>query len=249
MAGLTDKVAIVTGASRGIGKEIARGLAMQGAKVYACARSEDSLTVLAGEIKDGDATGEVIPYALDVSDRAAIDAMVDKVSEERERIDILVNNAGITRDGLLMNMEDDQFDDVIATNLRSVFWLTRAVSRHMVRARKGRIINIASVSGVMGNPGQSNYAASKAGVIGFTKSVAKEVARRGITCNAVAPGFIMTDMTSILPDAVKSKYKELIPMSRFGESEEIARVVEFLASDGAGYVTGQVIVVDGGLCM
>ena len=175
--------------------------------------------------------------------------MVDKVSEERERIDILVNNAGITRDGLLMNMEDDQFDDVIATNLRSVFWLTRAVSRHMVRARKGRIINIASVSGVMGNPGQSNYAASKAGVIGFTKSVAKEFARRGITCNAVAPGFIMTDMTSILPDAVKSKYKELIPMSRFGESEEIARVVEFLASDGAGYVTGQVIVVDGGLCM
>jgi 3-oxoacyl-[acyl-carrier protein] reductase len=167
----------------------------------------------------------------------------------RSRLDILANNAGITRDALIMNMTDDQFDQVINTNLRGVFLMTRAVGKHMVRARWGRIINITSVSGMMGNTGQSNYAASKAGVIGLTKSVAKELARRGVTCNAVAPGFINTDMTSILSEKVKEQVRPLIPLQRFGEAEEVAAAVAFLASPAAGYINGQVMAVDGGLHM
>jgi 3-oxoacyl-[acyl-carrier protein] reductase len=249
MAPLEGRIAIVTGASRGIGRAIAVSLAAKGARVNACARSGDALTVLAGEVNDAGCAGEIIPRTLDVSDGAAIDSAIEEIVGAYERIDILVNNAGITRDGLLLNMEDDQFDEVISTNLVSVFRLTRAVSRHMVRARKGRIINITSVSGIMGNPGQSNYAASKAAVVGFTKSVAKELARRKITCNAVAPGFIDTDMTSVLPDGVKDTFKNLIPMRRFGAVDDIASMVAFLAGDEASYITGQVLVVDGGLCM
>lgn len=247
MADLKDRVAIVTGASRGIGRGIALSLAGAGARVVACARDDARLGAVMAEAKERQCPGEILPETLDVSDRKAIDATVERVADTYERIDILVNNAGITRDGLVMNMEDDQFDEVLTTNLRSVFWMTRAVSRLMVRARKGRIINISSVSGIMGTPGQSNYAASKAGVIGFTKSVARELARRNITCNAVAPGFITTDMTDALTEDVKNTYQSMIPMRRFGTADEIASVVTFLASDAAAYITGQVIIVDGGL--
>ena len=171
------------------------------------------------------------------------------MATQYHRIDILVNNAGITRDGLLMNMEDDQFEDVLTTNLRSVFWLTRAVSRHMVRQRYGRIVNIGSISGVMGNAGQANYAASKAGLIGFSKTVAKELGKRKITCNVIAPGFVSTDMTTGLPEKLKEGAVQLIPLGRFGEAEEIAEVVAFFAGDAASYITGQVLLVDGGMHM
>lgn len=249
MAELRDQIAIVTGASRGIGRSIALSLSGAGARVVACARDEGKLAALPAEGRESGIPGEIIPRKLDVADRAAIDALVADVASTYERVDILVNNAGVTRDGLLMNMEDDQFDDVLTVNLRAVFWMTRAVSRLMVRARKGRIINIASISGMTGNAGQANYAASKAGVIGFSKSVAKELARRNITCNVVAPGFINTDMTGTLGDEVKNTYKTLIPMRRFGEPDDIASVVAFLAGPASAYVTGQVLVVDGGLSM
>ncbi len=246
---LTDQVAIVTGGSRGIGRAIALKLAAQGARVLACARNADKLAEVAQECKQRELSGSIDPVVLDVTDRPAIDKLVEDTIEKLERIDILVNNAGITRDGLLMSMEDQDFDDVITANLRSVFCLTRAVSRHMVRARRGRIVNISSISGLSGNAGQCNYAASKAGIVGFSKSVAKELGKRGITCNVVAPGFIETDMTSNLPDQVKSSYKSLIPLRRFGQSEDIAEAVVFLAGAGAAYITGQVLTVDGGLLM
>jgi 3-oxoacyl-[acyl-carrier protein] reductase len=246
---LTNQTAIVTGASRGIGRAIALRLAAQGARVVACARNADKLAEVAAACKQQELPGAVEASVLDVTDRAAIDRLVESVAERLERIDILVNNAGITRDGLLMSMEDEAFDEVITANLKSVFWMTRAVSRHMVRARSGRIINISSISGLSGNAGQANYAASKAGIVGLSKSVAKEFGKRGITCNVVAPGFIETDMTDGLPDAVKENYKNLIPVRRFGQPEDVAEAVVFLAGAGAGYITGQVLTVDGGLLM
>lgn len=246
---LAQQTAIVTGASRGIGRAIALALAGESATVLAVARSADKLASLVDEAKSAELPGTIVPTTLDVGDRAAIDAFIDATVEKHGKIDILVNNAGITRDGLLMNMEDDQFEDVLTTNLRSVFWLTRATSRYMVRARYGRIVNISSVSGIAGNAGQCNYAASKAGVIGFTKSAAKELAKRNITCNVVAPGFITTDMTDVLPDKIKDSVKTLIPCQKFGEPADIAAAVTFLASPAAKYITGQVLTVDGGMNM
>ncbi len=193
--------------------------------------------------------GQIIPVKLDVTDRQAVEALVEKIEAEHGKIDILVNNAGITDDTLLMAMKDEQFDSVIKTNLRSVFLLCRAVCKVMLRARRGRIVNIASVGGMRGNAGQSNYAASKAGVIALTKSLAREVGKRGITVNAVAPGFIDTDMTNVLPDQVKEAVKPLIALQRFGKPEEVAAGVVFLAGDQAEYITGQVLVIDGGLNM
>ncbi len=244
---MKDRIAIVTGASRGIGRGICLELASRGATVVACARSEGPLAELAAEAKTRELSGTIDPRVFDVSQREAVEPLIEDVSGKYERVDILVNNAGITRDGLMMSMNDDQFDDVLTTNLRSVFWLTRAVSRLMVRQRFGRIVNVGSVSGEFGNAGQANYAASKAAVSGFTKSIAKEFGKRKITCNVVAPGFIETDMTSGLPEELKAGAKKMIPLARFGQVEEVAKAVAFLASDDAGYITGQVLVIDGGL--
>jgi 3-oxoacyl-[acyl-carrier protein] reductase len=249
MASLLDRVAIVTGGSRGIGRAISLALATEGATVIACARNGERLNSLPAEAADFRCIGKIVPRVLDVTDAEKIERWVDDIAAEFGRVDILANNAGITRDALIMNMTDEQFDQVMNTNLRAVFLMTRAVGKHMLRARWGRIINITSVSGIMGNSGQGNYAASKAGVIGLTKSVAKELARRGVTCNAVAPGFINTDMTNILSEKVKEQVRPLIPLQRVGEPEEVAAVVSFLASPAAGYINGQVLIVDGGLHM
>lgn len=249
MADQLDRVAIVTGGSRGIGRAISLALAGEGATVIACARDAERLSSLPAEASDSKCIGKIIPRQLDVTDARHIEKWVDDIATEYGRLDVLVNNAGITRDSLVMNMTEEQFDEVMDTNLRGVFLMTRAAAKHMVRARWGRIVNITSVSGIMGNSGQANYAASKAGVIGLTKTVAKELARRGVTCNAVAPGFIKTDMTNILSEKVKEQVRPLIPLQRFGEPEEVAAAVVFLASDAAGYVNGQVLAVDGGLHM
>ncbi len=241
------KVAIVTGGASGIGEAITTELAENGATVAIADLLEDVGRETARGLEARGLKARVFP--VDVSDAAQVQQMVKSVVETYGGVDILVNNAGITRDGLLMSMEDDQFDDVLTTNLRSAFWLTRAICRPMVRKRYGRIINISSVTGVMGNAGQANYAASKAGLIGLSKSIAKELGKRKITCNVVAPGFIETDMTEGLPAEVKDRFKPVIPLARFGKAEEVAAVVGFLASDASSYITGQVIIVDGGLHM
>lgn len=244
---LEGQIALVSGASRGIGRAIAATLARAGATVVAAARNEQTVRDWLGE--ESGLAERVLPWSLDVTDEQGVEKAVGDVLARHERIDILVNNAGITRDGLLMRMETPDFDEVVNTNLRGAFFLSRACVRPMLAARRGRIVNIASISGIAGNAGQANYAAAKAGLIGLTKSVAKEVAKRGITVNAIAPGFIETDMTDVLPDKVKEHYKALIPMQRFGASREIADAVLFLAGPGAAYMTGQVLVVDGGLNM
>ncbi|BAU27563.1 3-oxoacyl-[acyl-carrier-protein] reductase [Aneurinibacillus soli] len=245
---LNGKVALVTGGSRGIGRAIALTLAEAGADVAinyagneaAARETADAVTALGRK---------AIMIKADVANATEVDAMVKQTIDELGSVDILVNNAGITRDNLLMRMKEEEFDDVIATNLKGVFNCIKAVTRPMMKARSGRIINISSVVGVMGNPGQANYVAAKAGVIGMTKSVARELASRGITVNAVAPGFIDTDMTAVLGEDTKDTLLTQIPLARLGKPEDVAHVVKFVASDEASYMTGQVFHVDGGMYM
>lgn len=243
---LDGKIALVTGASRGIGAAIAIKLAKEGAFVVINYNgSKEKAEQVKEEIEQ--AGGKAALIQCNVSDFSACEVFIKEIINTYGRIDILVNNAGITRDGLLMRMSEEAFDDVIATNLKGAFNCIRFASRYMMKQRRGRIINMSSVVGVTGNVGQANYAASKAGLIGLTKSAARELASRNITVNAIAPGFIKTEMTEVLPDAVKEETKKTIPLGAFGKPEDVAAAAAFLASEEAGYITGQVLHVDGGM--
>ena len=245
---LENKVALVTGASRGIGRQIAISLAKEGAQVIvnyngSAAKAEEVVNLIT------EAGGRAEAVQCNVSEYDKAEELMKYIIGKYGRVDILVNNAGITRDNLLMKMSEEDFDAVISTNLKGVFNCIKHISRQMLKQKAGRIINISSVSGVLGNAGQANYCAAKAGVIGITKSAARELASRGITVNAVAPGFIATEMTDVLSDSVKAAATEQIPMKHFGSTQDIAETVAFLASDKAGYITGQVLSVDGGMAM
>ena len=244
--GFEGKTAIVTGGARGIGFECARKFAAGGATLVLIDILEDALKQAAEKLTAAGAK-QVLTFKVDVTDEAAVEKTIDEVVEKTGRLDILVNNAGITRDDLLLRMEAKMWDLVMAVNLKGTFLMTKHAAKYMLRQRYGRIVNMASVSGLVGNPGQANYSASKAGVVGFTRTVARELAKRGITCNAVAPGFIKTDMTDVLPDKAKEMALAAIPMQRMGTAEEVANAVAFLASDDAAYVTGHVLPVDGGM--
>lgn len=246
MFDLTDKTALVTGASGGIGEAIARAFHAAGATVALSGRQQDKLEAVAASLGD---RAHVLPC--DLASREQVGKLVDDAIAKLGRLDILVNNAGLTKDNLFMVMKDDQWDDVIAVNLSATFMLTRAATRHMMRSKTGygRIINVSSVSGVFGNPGQGNYAASKAGVIGMTKSLAREVASRGITANCIAPGFIKTAMTDVLNDKQTEEIAKMIPAQKFGDPEDIAAAALFLAGASGNYVTGQTLHVNGGMAM
>ena len=245
---LEGKTAIVTGGSRGIGRAICVALASEGANIVTCYANSSSAAEETVKLCE-EAGAQAVAICADVSKPEGADALFAKATEAFSKVDILVNNAGITRDNLLMRMKDEEFDAVIDTNLKGVFYTMRAASKLMMKQRYGRIVNISSIVGVAGNAGQANYAASKAGVIAMTKSVAKELGGRGVTANAVAPGFVTTDMTDGLSDQLKEGMMKLIPLARAGEPEDVAKAVLFLASDDASYITGQVLHVDGGMCM
>ena len=241
---LSNKIAVITGASQGIGKVIAEVLSSAGAHVICVARTENKIKALANEINKKSGTASFKPC--DTSDGEAFASLINDTVKEYGKLDILINNAGITKDALVMRMNEDQWDIVLNTNLKGAFHGMKAAIRPMMKNRSGRIINITSIVGLTGNPGQANYAASKAGLIGMTKSIAKEVASRGITVNCIAPGWIGTDMTDELPDATKDQFLSRIPIGRIGTPEDIAHAALFLASDEANYITGQTITVDGG---
>lgn len=242
---LSGQSAIVTGASQGIGRAIAIRLAAAGAQVACVARNVEKLESTVTAIREAGGNAQV--YPCDVTNRENVEQVVDDVAERWERVDILVNNAGVTRDTLLPRMSDEQWDEVIFTNLRAAFLLARAASRHMLRARYGRIVNISSVSGLIGNPGQTNYSASKAGLIGFSRSLSRELAGRNVTVNAVAPGFIESEMTSRMGEDAVAEASKRIPAKRLGRADEVADGVLYLCSMAAAYVTGQVLTIDGGL--
>jgi len=238
---------VVTGASRGIGRAIALRLASDGRRVALMSRSEGPLSEVRSQIEQAD--GEASVHAVDVSDADALGAAIDGVAEKYGRLDILVNNAGITRDNLALRMSDEDFQAVLAVNLTAAFVACRAAARPMMRGKFGRIVNIGSTSGVVGNPGQANYAAAKAGLAGLTKSLASELGGKGVTANVIAPGFVETDMTSNLGDQVRERVQERLAVKRLGQPEDIAAATAYVSSDEAGYLTGQVICVDGGLTM
>ena len=243
---LKDRVAIISGAAAGIGLATAKLFLEEGAKVAICDISAEKIAQAAQDLSS---LGTVRPFVVNIADKQQVTEMVEAVAKEFGRIDILINNAGITRDGLLMTMKEGDFDAVVDTNLKGTFLCMKAAARPMMKQRYGRIVNVSSVVGLRGNAGQVNYAASKAGVIGMTKSVAKELASRGVTANAVAPGFIDTDMTAALPDSARTALLAAIPLQRLGAAEDVAKAVAFLASDAASYMTGQVLAVDGGMAM
>jgi 3-oxoacyl-[acyl-carrier protein] reductase len=247
MSQLANQIAVVTGAGRGIGRAIALKFAAEGADVVCISRTQENSEKTATEIRS---TGrKAWAHAVDVSDAAAVAAAAEKILAEAGKVDILVNNAGVTRDGLLMRMSDADWDTVLNTNLKGAFHFTKAFARPFIKQRSGRILNIASVIGLIGNAGQANYSASKAGLIGFTKATARELASRGITVNALAPGFIETDMTAVLKDDMKAELLKNIPLGTLGQTEDIAAAALFLASPAARYITGQVLTVDGGMVM
>lgn len=244
---MKDKVVLVTGGGRGIGRDIAHRFADEGANVAVCDVNKDALEAVKGEIESKGR--KCLVFDADVTKPEHVDGMVTKILDNFGRVDILINNAGITRDGLLVRMSEGDWDLVLDINLKGVFNCTKAVTKPMMKQRWGRIVNIASVIGIIGNAGQANYAASKGGIIAFTKSVAKELASRNINVNAIAPGFIQTDMTKKLPEQYRSEMLKLIPLNRFGDAEDVANAALFLASEAASYITGHVIKVDGGMVM